>query len=94
MVRWGRVDGVRGVTKQVLQQIFAAVLYTRALTKKQGLELAKINILAVALALLRERRSYGLLSDLSTESLISRCGSLSETRKLFACSSALALTHR
>ena len=65
VVWWGRVDGVRGVTKQVLQQIFAAVLYTRALTKKQGLELAKINILAVALALLRERRSYGLrLADL------------------------------
>jgi len=36
VVRWGRVDGVRGVTKQVLQQIFAAVLYTRALTKKQA----------------------------------------------------------
>ena len=66
MVRWGRVDGVRGVTKQVLQQIFAAVLYTRALTKKQGLELAKINILAVALALLRGRPSYGLRLDLDS----------------------------
>ena len=66
MVRWGRVDGVRGVTKQVLQQIFAAVLYTRALTKKQGLELAKINILAVALALLRGLPSYGLRLDLDS----------------------------
>ena len=36
---------------------------------EQGREHANINILAVALALLRERRSYGLLSDLSTESL-------------------------
>ena len=34
---------------------------------EQGLELAKLIILAVALALLRERRSYGLtLADLNS----------------------------
>ena len=48
--------------------IFSA-LDARAL--EQGRELAKINILAVALALLRERRSYGLcLISLYSVSLV------------------------
>ena len=61
MVRWGRVDGA-GRDKTGFTA-FLPPLDARALA--QGRELAKINILAVALALLRERRSVRtLVADL------------------------------
>ena len=54
---WWGVDGVAAY-KTGFTAFGLSALDARA--TEQGRELAKINILAVALALLRERRSYGL----------------------------------